>query len=124
LHLFNTEVQTPIELYRVSYAVIYGLEQIVLDCITARGDFPLSDNGFRIVNRHVGIVIQNRPRSVVRMTHSSTASVLRGLWEVMYGYGPKTVVADIYVGGQLGSNLLGKLVVYKDVGNASTVGVS
>jgi hypothetical protein len=124
LYLFNTQVQTPIKLYEVAYALTYGLEQIVLNCITARGDFPLSDTGLRVASGDVGVVIQNRPHSVVPMTHSSTASVLRGLWEVMYLYGPKTALANIYVGGQLDSNHLGTLVVYKKVGNASAVGVA
>lgn len=51
------------------------------------------------------------------MMQSTTASVLRGLWEVMYLYASKTVLSNIYVGGEHDSNFIGTLHVYKETGN-------
>lgn len=106
--------------YPMTYAVIYGLNIAVEQCIVHKGDIKIPAGGVCFAPSSVGITIKPSAPRVFDFTYSMVATTLRGIWELTAYYGSYTLVVDIYVGAVTPAHYAGCATVYIEVGDSNT----
>jgi len=107
--------------YPMAYAVIYGLNVVVEQCVIRKGDAKLPAAGITFVPASVGVSIKSHAPGTVDITYSMTAEILRGIWELTAYYGSYTLTVDIYVGAVRPALYRGRATVFIKFGDSNTI---
>ena len=92
-------------------AILYGMDVIVEDMRRDGGDAPVGDAGFELTSGPVIITVFAYEAMAQHFTRSIAASVLRGTWDLMAGYGFYTVHMEIFIGTQAPANHAGQILI-------------
>ena len=105
----------PLDYSRVTYLVIHGLNSLVRETIRAHGDDAIPEQGMLYSWLDTAIYATSHLPGTVELTYGVTATLLRGMWEIVALYGANGLDMDVYIGRYDPAHYRGQLTLYRTV---------
>ena len=103
----------PLDYYRITYLVIHGLNSLVRETIRSHGDNAIPEEGMLYRWLNTAIYAKSHLPGTLDLTYGVTATLLRGIWEIVSLYGANGLEMDVYVGRFDPAHYRGQLTLYR-----------
>ena len=110
----------PLDSSRVAYLVIRGLNSLVQDTIRSHGDNAIPEEGILYSWLGTAIYARSHLPGTLDLTYGVTATLLRGIWEIVSLYGANVLHMDVYVGRFDPAHYRGQLALYRTANTKDT----
>ena len=89
-----------LNLYSVLCLVVRGLEGLVQQTIQNHGDSALPEEGMHVRRDNLAISVKSNVPGGLEITYGTTATLLRGIWEITMLYGACELDMEVVWGKQ------------------------